>query len=155
MNVPVSVDGQRMTLQGTSYRFSQGSQKFIKFVFELSDDWDGLTTFAQFSQGGHAYNSYLDAEHSAYLPGEIQAGQCSMTLYGTNNEDSVIGISMPVKICIADSGYVEDASSTVITQTLYMQLVDQVQTAIASVSGKVDRTEIASIEEVRSELGIE
>ena len=128
MDVHVAVDGQRMTFLDSGYRFAPHSQKFIKFQFDLSDDWSELTVFAQWTQNGHSYNSYLDSEHCVYLPSEIMSGECSMMLYGTGTSGE-IGTTNAVKLCIATDAFVADGQSTVITQSLYDQLVAIVQVA--------------------------
>lgn len=146
MDVHVAVDGQRMTFHDSGYRFAPQSQKFIKFVFDLSDDWSGLTTFAQFRQGDNTYNSYLDSNNCVYLPHEITGGECYMMLYGTGSS-SVIGTTNYIKMCITEDRFVADAQSTVITQSLYQQLIDKLSDYIP-----VER--IASVAEVKTALGI-
>ena len=106
------------------------SQEFSRFVFFLSDDWDGLTTFAQFRQGDAAYNVYLDSENACYLPPEIAAGKVSLMLYGTGEE--VIGTTNAITMCVSDNKYVSDAQSTEITESLYQQLVNEVRAVIPS-----------------------
>lgn len=147
MDVHVAVDGQRMTFIDSGYRFAPQSQKFIKFVFDLSDDWNDLTIFAQFKQGNNAYNSYLDSSNCVYLPNEIAAGDCCMMLYGTGN-GAVIGTTNGIRLCISDNGYVEDAQSTEITESLYQQLIERLNDYIT-----VDW--IASVSEVEQALGLE
>lgn len=106
------------------------SQEFSRFVFFLSDDWDGLTTFAQFRQGDAAYNVYLDSENACYLPPEIAAGKVSLMLYGTGED--VIGTTNAITMCVSDNKYVSDAQSTEITESLYQQLVNEVRAVIPS-----------------------
>ena len=146
VNIPVAVDGQRMMLQDSSYRFAPRSQEFVKFVFELSDDWMELTTFAQFTQNGSSYNTYLDEDNSVYLPGEIVSGSCTMMLYGTG-AGGVTGTTLPIVLCIDNDCFTEDGQSTVITQSLYDQLV-------AQVAQYVPLSRIATLAEAKAYLGI-
>ena len=146
MNVPVTVVGQRMYLDTGQHRLAPGSQKFIKFIFDLSSDWDGLTVFAQWQQGGNAYNVYLDSERSACLPGEITAGECRMMLYGIGS-NNVIGTTTPVRLCITDDMFVADGQSTVITQSLYDQLVEEV-------SKYIPYSDVATLSEAKRYIGI-
>lgn len=106
------------------------SQEFSRFVFLLSEDWDGLTTFAQFRQGDAAYNIYLDSENACYLPPEIAAGKVSLMLYGTGED--VIGTTNAITMCVSDNKYVSDAQSTEITESLYQQLVNELRAVIPS-----------------------
>ena len=71
MSILVNVVNQKMYVSSTMEGIVAGSQQFVKFRFNLSDEWDGLLTFAQFRQNGVAYNQYLDEENAAYLPAEI------------------------------------------------------------------------------------
>ena len=146
MEIPVAVFGQKIVMQANQRRLAPGSQKFIKFAFDLSEDWDGLTAFAQFKQGSNTYNVYLDSSNCAYLPAEVTTGECYMMLYGTG-QNSSIGTTSSIKLCISDEMFVADSNSTVITRSLYEQLVGQLQNYIT-----VDR--IATLAEVKSALGI-
>ena len=71
MSILVNVVGQKMLVSSGMENVVAGSQKFVKFRFNLSEEWDGLLVFAQFTQHGKAYNQYLDEENVAYLPPEI------------------------------------------------------------------------------------
>lgn len=126
MEIPIGVFGQKMHLQANQKALASGSQNFVKFVFDLSDDWFTLTTFAQFTQNGNSYNVYLDLSDSVYLPSEIMAGECTMMLYGTG-ENGIIGTTNVLKFCVQDNGFVSDGQSTDITESLYQQLVDEVR----------------------------
>ena len=146
MEVPVIVEGQRMIMEQSGYRFAPKSQKFIKFMFRFSDDWAGLTVFAQWKQGNNVYNSFLDYNDCVYMPMELTDGQCMMMLYGTG-EDGVIGTTLPIKLCISNDLFVADSDSTVITQSLYDQLV-------AAVREYVPFERIATEAEVEAALGL-
>ena len=135
-----------MTAQDGSYHFAPGSQKFIKFSFDLSDDWNGLTVFAQWIQGDTAYNSYLDSNNCAYLPPEIVPGQCIMMLYGTGGSN-IIGTTMPLKFQISEDYFEADAQSTVITQSLYDQLVARITDCLL-------HSDVATVQETKQYLNI-
>lgn len=127
MVLEVYVHGQLIRAP-VQHQLANNSQEFVQFVFSLSDDWDGLTTFAQFRQGGNTYNIYLDSDSSCYLPPEIGSGRVSLMLYGTG--DTVIGTTNAITMRVADNKYVSDAQSTEITASLYQQLVNEVKAAI-------------------------
>ena len=154
MDVPVTVVGQKMFLDTGQHRFAPGSQKFIKFQFDLSDDWSDLTVFAQWTQNGVGYNTYLDADNCAYLPSEITSGECLMMLYGTGGGD-IIGITNAVRLCISDDTFVADGQSTVITQSLYDQItaiVIQIESDMAAFIRA--GYQIATMDETKSYLHI-
>ena len=144
MEINVKVEGQRLRIESNYKRLVFGSQKFVKFLFELSEDWDGLTVFAQFVQDGEDYNSFLAEDNSVFLPPEIKPGKCDMILYGTGNGD-VIATSAALAFLIDDNHLIIDESSIDITPSLYEQLV-----------AKVDAftNNIATAEEVEAYLGI-
>lgn len=146
MEIHVTVDGQRMTFEDSGYRFAPRTQKFIKYKFDLSEDWSPLTVFAQFTQGENSYNSYLDYDDCVYLPSEITAGECYMMLYGTGANE-VRGTTNAIRMCITEDRFVEDAQSTVITQSLYDQLIAQLQDYLTT-------EHVASVAEVKEALGI-
>lgn len=124
MLILANVSNQRLYIASTMEGLVDGSQNFVKFRFNLSDDWDGLLTFAQFTQGGVAYNKYLDEENSVYLPPEIKAGTCTLMLYGTH--DTTIATTNYLTLKIDKNILVSDATSTEISQSLYDQLVTRV-----------------------------
>lgn len=139
MSILVNVVNQKMYISSTMEGLVAGSQNFVKFRFNLSEEWDGLMTFAQFRQGGVAYNQYLDEENSVYLPREIGVGTCTLMLYGTR--DTTIGTTNYLTLKIDKNILVSDTSSTEISQSLYDQLVARVN-AITSWNGQ----SVASLE---------
>lgn len=124
MSINVNVVNQKMHIASHLDEIVAGSQNFVKFRFNLSDDWDGLVVFAQFKQNGVAYNQFLDEENIVCLPPEIQAGTCTMMLYGSY--DTIIGTTNYLTLKITDNILVSDASSTDISESLYNQLVTMV-----------------------------
>lgn len=83
MEVLVSVIGQKLRIGTNCRTFVEGSRNFIKFIFDLSDDWDGLEITAQFIQDGTAYNRTVGQDRSVYLPKEVHDGKCWLVVRGT------------------------------------------------------------------------
>lgn len=131
MDIPVTVIGQKMVLDTGQNILAPKSQKFIKFKFDLSDEWNDLTVFAQFTQGGHSYNSYLADDNTVYLPSEITIGPCSMMLYGSGS-GNVRGTTHAISLYIIDNRFVEDGESTVISESLYDQILERFDERIQS-----------------------
>lgn len=141
MNIKVRVVNQELKVAtNLSSRLAKGSQQFVRFFFKLDEEWDNLTVFAQFVQGGNAYNQYLDAENSVYLPSEIKVGKCLLILCGTGQ--GVRATTNFLVLTINENHLVNNASSTVITESLYEQLVDMVK---ASMSAPVSVTTAAEM----------
>ena len=125
MEISVKVEGQRLRIESNYKRLVFGTQKFVKFTFDFSADWDGLTIFAQFVQNGEDYNIFLDNDSSVFLPSDIKPGKCDMVLYGTGNGD-VIATSCALSFLIDDNHMIIDESNIDITPSLYEQLVAKV-----------------------------
>lgn len=121
MNIQINVINQKLRLATNLKNYVAGSQEFVQFTFNISEEWDDLLPFAQFIQNGSTYNIYLDSNNSVYLPSEIQAGICELTLYGNNGR--VIATTNKLKLNIAENNIVVDANSIDITPTLYEQLI--------------------------------
>lgn len=128
MNILVNVVNQRMKVATNIKSLVAGTQNFVRFQFALGDEWKNLMPFAQFRQGGDAYNLYLDENNSVFLPAEIKPGTCTVMLYGSGN--TVIGTTNYLTFVIEDNIFVSDASSTEITESLYTQLVSRVNTLL-------------------------
>ena len=124
MDILVNVANQKLKIATNLKSLVAGTQEFIRFVFNLTSDWDGLSTFAQFTQNGDSYNQFLDEDNSVYLPTEIVAGKCTLMLYGS--KDKTIGTTNYITLTIDDNILVSDANSTEISESLYNQLVNEV-----------------------------
>lgn len=122
MEIVVDVIHQKMHASITK-DIAAGSQRFVKFKFNLDKEWNGLKIFAQFRQGNAAYNDFLDDENCVYLPQEIQAGCCYLMLYGSN--ESTIGTVCPLALTINDNKLISNAESIEITESLYNQLITE------------------------------
>ena len=120
MDILVNVANQKLKIATNLKSLVAGTQEFVRFVFNLTGDWDDLLTFAQFRQNGVAYNQYLDDEKSAYLPAEIGTGTCTLMLYGSNKK--TIATTNYLILSIDENILVSDANSTEISESLYTQL---------------------------------
>lgn len=100
MDIPVCVVNQKLRIAMNYKTLVSGTNGFIKFVFNVPSDWDGLGLIAHFKQNGLIYRRALDGEHSATLPSEIDAGICNLTLYGVNSDGEVAAITDFVELTI-------------------------------------------------------
>ena len=123
MEIFVNVTNQKMSISSSFCNVVSGSQEFVKFKFILGEEWEGLLTFAQFTQNGNAYNSYLDENNCAYLPSEINGGTCTLMLYGADG--TVKATTNYLTLKVENSALISDANSTNISQSLYDQLVER------------------------------
>lgn len=124
MEILVNVVGQKLKAATNQKTLVAGTQEFIKFVFELPDDWKDLKTFVQFRQSENVYEKYLDKENSVYLPSEIAEGICVLALQG--NLGNVIAKSATLSFFVDKDPIKDGATGTEITLTLYEQLCNEV-----------------------------
>lgn len=139
MDIFITVDKQKMRCNNNVRSFVAGTQEFVLFNFILSDDWDNLTIYAQFTQDGKSYNVYLDSGDSAYLPPEIKEGICNLALRGTRG--NTIAVTEPLQLNITANPIQGNLASTGITLTLYEQLVNKVDSLLEDDSLIVETTE--------------
>lgn len=99
----INVVGQSMYVSSTVGGIASGSTNFVKFKFNLSGDWDGLSLTARFKQGGTIYTSSLDGNYYATLPSGIGVGSFDMTLVGTSG-DTVKGTTNFITFRVGDDG---------------------------------------------------
>lgn len=142
MDILINVTGQKLKPDTNKTNFISGTQEFVRFVFNLSDDWKPLKTFAQFQQNGKAYNQYLDASNSVYLPTEITGGTCHIILQGVAG--TTVAISESLRITIDNTTIISDAQSTVISKSLYDQLVAEITEFENSIDDIVSAAETAT-----------
>lgn len=145
MTVYVDVVGQTLIVPNRMV-YIEGTQEFIRFTFNLDDDWKELTTFAQFVQNGVPYNKYLDNTYSVYLPSEIVNGVCTLTIYGTGH--GRIGTASYLILKIEPNSLVDGEGTMVITQSLYDQLVDKVDEFETWFDDYVPTRRVATLNEV-------
>ncbi len=120
----IDVIGQKLVINDKQTIVSK-SQEFVEFEFNLSDEWKDLLTFAQFKQGEDSYNVYLDEDNKCFLPSEIKDGTMTVTLCGS--KDDVFATSSSLGFVVRRCELTEDGKSTLITQTLYEQLVNRIE----------------------------
>lgn len=156
MDIEVKVIGQKLRIPSNLKIFSPNSQEFVKFIFDMTPDWDGLTVFAQFRQGEETYNIYLDEDNSVMLPNELTHGRCYLTLYGT--EGNTVGTSNCIELFIDDSRFIASTSNIDVTPTLYAQLVDTVNNYKSDTDAEIDsfKAEVnAGITEFESDINFQ
>lgn len=124
MNIIVNVVNQRLKIQTNLKNYVEGTQKFIRFFFNLPSEWDNLSTFAQFGQNGVAYDVWLDDENSVYLPSEIVAGTCTLALCGVKGD--VIGYTSGLVLTIEENVCSGESLNPNPTDPLFSKLVSDI-----------------------------
>lgn len=141
MEILVNVANQKLKIATNLRTLVEGTQEFIFFRFNLSNDWDGLETFAQFTQNGKSYNQLLDDDNCVALPSEIVAGTCTMVLYGSGATKRAT--TNYLTLILDKNILVQDAQSTEISQSLYDQLVSKINSTIDAVPPLIEEAETA------------
>lgn len=121
MDIEVNVVNQELKIATNLQSFTEGTQEFIRFIFNMSEDWDELVSFAQFIQNDVGYNVYLDENNSVFLPSEITEGVCYLVLCGCQGD--TIAVTRCLPLYFENNMLIGDGQSTEITRSLYEQLV--------------------------------
>ena len=110
MDVFINVTGQKLKIASNLKDYVDGSQDFIRFVFNFNDDtWSDMLVTAQFQQNGKAYDVVLDKNNSAFLPPEIHIGRCCLILFG--NKTNVRTTTSNVFFDISSNFFIQNALS--------------------------------------------
>ena len=127
MNITINVVGQKMT---TNYKkIVEGSQNFVKFTFNLPDEWKEINPSACFCQGDKVVKVLLDTNNSVFLPSQITSGKCELMLYGAkeNGESGdIIGTSNSIVLQIDSTHSVEWAEDIEYVESQYAGWVDRI-----------------------------
>ena len=131
MDVFINVTGQKLKIASNLKDYVDGSQDFIRFVFNFNDDtWSDMLVTAQFQQNGKAYNAYLNADNSAFLPAEITEGTCRLLLFGSKYK--VKATTWYIDFKVDKNNIIKNASSAALTKTDYEKLVSDVANLIST-----------------------
>ena len=80
MDIIAIVKGQRMKLTANNSCHISGSNRFVRFRFEMSDEWKNLSVIAMFEQNGKIFSETV-TDGCAFLPSDICEGNCDMSLF--------------------------------------------------------------------------
>ena len=123
MIVPVVVEGQSLRWYGRIPEIADNSIEFVQLEFRFPEDWDGMVIVAQFTQT-KTYNCPL-VNNRCFLPMELAAGPCEVSVFGYLNEEVTRGTTIPLKLNISRSGFVSSAETPIPpTPDLYAQLIE-------------------------------
>lgn len=150
MEIKINVTGQKMKVATNLKTYVSGTREFVKFTFNFTDDsWDNLKSklSAQFRQGNTVISANLDSNNSVYLPSDIVAGECILTLYGANN--NIIGITEGLELKIKENYISTSPESTKMTSSFYKKLVEEYEFETLKTSAK---TIVGAINELYSKI---
>lgn len=132
----VVVEDQSLRWYGRPPKIADDSIEFVRFQFHLPEDWDPLVSVAQFTQVD-TYNMLLDKD-TCFLPKELTAGLCKLSLFGYTEGKPLRATSIPLVFQIEESGFVSSAETPIPpTPDLYAQLIEYFS-SIAGSGGKED-----------------
>lgn len=129
MEIKINVTGQKMKVATNLKTYVSGSQEFVKFTFNFTDNsWDMFNQkqrqlSVHFKQGNTVISANLDSNNSVYLPSDISVGECYLTLYGANN--NIIGITEGLELKIKENYISTSPESTKMTSSFYEKLVEE------------------------------
>ena len=124
MKTLVAVEGQTLRWYGKIPEIADNSIQFVQLEFSLPGDWADLVVVAQFSQT-KTYNKLLE-DGCCYLPAELVAGPCEVSLFGQRAGETVRATSVPLRFKISRSGFTSTAETPIPpTPDLYAQLLEK------------------------------
>lgn len=135
----IVVEDQSLRWYGRPPKIADNSIKFVQFQFHLPEEWASLMIVAQFTQS-ETYNMLM-TDDRCFLPVELKAGLCQVSLFGYSEGKPVRATSIPLVFQIEESGFVSSAETPIPpTPDLYAQLLER----IANVeSGNLDPAVVA------------
>lgn len=124
----IVVEDQSLRWYGRPPKIADDSIEFVRFQFHLPEDWDPLILVAQFTQAT-TYNVLLDGD-MCFLPNELTAGLCKLSLFGYTEGKPLRATSIPLVFQIEESGFVSSAETPIPpTPDLYTQLLERIKEA--------------------------
>jgi hypothetical protein len=130
----IVVEDQSLRWYGRPPKIADDSIEFVRFQFHLPEDWDPLVSVAQFTQVD-TYNMLLDKD-TCFLPKELTAGLCKMSLFGYTEGKPLRATSIPLVFQIEESGFVSSAETPIPpTPDLYAQLIEYFSSIAGSGGG--------------------
>lgn len=109
MDIYVKVNGQNLILP-SNFKVITGSANFIKIVFALTSDWDGMSVKAIFTQVVNGekveHIKTLNSEDSCYVPAALVKGTCTLELYGVGGAGGTVkATSNLAKFIVVEQNY--------------------------------------------------
>ena len=124
----IVVEDQSLRWYGRPPKIADDSIEFVRFQFHLPEDWDPLVLVAQFTQTD-TYNMLLGGA-VCFLPKELTAGLCKLSLFGYAEGKPLRATSIPLVFQIEESGFVSSAETPIPpTPDLYAQLLERIAEA--------------------------
>lgn len=137
MIIKVNVAGQVMNWHDKPPKVADKSIEFVQFQFLLSEDWDGYTVTAQFSQKGSTYNQLL-VDGCCMLPADIGEGKCFVSVFGYKHGEPGRGTVLPLMFTVDPSGFVSNGNVPVPPDPdLYAQLLAKIDAAVANAAPQI------------------
>lgn len=125
--IQLNVIGQVIN-PSSNYAIIADSIDFVQIKFNFSQEWEGLTCTAQFTQNETTYNKLLDQTSIATIPAEIVEGNVEISVFGVLDGQTVLATTRPITLPVQKSGFKSDGELTIpSTPTLLAQLIDNMK----------------------------
>jgi len=110
MEILVRVVNQKLKIRTDMRHIVSGTKQFVRFIFDIPDQFAALAPHAQFVQGENIYDVELSSnDWGCYLPWELNTGVCTLSLYGIDGD--IIGTTDCVDLQIIKSAIIPDAET--------------------------------------------
>lgn len=124
----IVVEDQSLRWYGRPPKIADNSIEFVQFQFHLPEEWASLLIVVQFTQS-ETYNMLMPDDR-CFLPVELKAGLCQVSLFGYSEGKPVRATSIPLVFQIEESGFVSSAETPIPpTPDLYAQLLERIAEA--------------------------
>lgn len=121
----IVVEDQSLRWYGRPPKIADDSIEFVQLQFHLPGEWASLLLVAQFTQTD-TYNMLMDGD-KCFLPKELTAGLCKLSLFGYAEGKPLRATSIPLVFQIEESGFVSSADTPIPpTPDLYAQLLERI-----------------------------
>lgn len=125
--IQLNVIGQIIN-PGANYSIIADSIDFVQIKFNFSQEWEGLTCTAQFTQNENTYNKLLDETSIVTMPAEIVQGNVEISVFGVLDGQTVLATTKPIILPVQKSGFKSDGEVTIpSTPTLLAQIIANIK----------------------------
>lgn len=130
----IIVEDQSLRWYGRPPKIADDSIEFVQLQFHLPEEWASLLLVAQFTQS-ETYNMLM-TDDRCFLPVELKAGLCKVSLFGYSEGKPVRATSIPLVFQIEESGFVSSGETPIPpTPDLYAQLIEYFSSIAGSGGG--------------------
>ena len=156
MTIKFKVDNQKLSYPQEDFIVSD-SKNYITANFTFSDEWDGYSKAAQFSDGKKFYDVITDSDGNAQVPNEVLSKTDSffVLVYGDkaiSDSSSSRITTNKVRVILEISGISESAALSIETYTEQWSKLESKITGLKDIAFSGDYSDLTNTPTVDSNL---